>query len=105
MIFGAYSLEAGLFLHRLARRKLITFAEAVPLCCVGIMPLVTVVPMWYLNIHLGHELSFWQFLFPHLWGGPGHLWGGRPGFKKKKTTFKKKKHFLGPGQIQKKKQK
>lgn len=43
MIFAAYSMEAGVLLHRLAKRKIISFAEAVPLCTVIIMPSVTVV--------------------------------------------------------------
>lgn len=37
-VFAAYAVEAGVFIHRLARRGVVTFADAVPfygkvLCC------------------------------------------------------------------------
>ena len=55
--------EAGVLLHRLARRGVISFAEAVPLCSFVLLPLLTLLPMTCLFWYCYPSFSFWNFLF------------------------------------------
>ena len=63
LIFAAYAVEAGLLLHRMAKRGVISFAEAVPLCTMVVLPALTVVPMLSLFWYCHDDVSFWNFLF------------------------------------------
>jgi len=62
-LFAAYAVEAGMLIHRAARRGVITFATAVPIYAKYVLPLLTGLPMlanfWYLK----DDVSFWDFLF------------------------------------------
>ena len=40
-VFAAYAVEAGVFIHRLARRGVVTFADAVPFYGKVLLPLLT----------------------------------------------------------------
>ena len=62
-IFAAYAVEAGVLIHRLARRGVITFADAVPFYAKLVLPLLTLLPMGCLFVHKADEVSFWDFLF------------------------------------------
>ena len=62
-IFAAYAVEAGVFIHRLARRGVITFAEAVPFYAKIVLPLLTLLPMGCLFWWQRADVSFWSFLF------------------------------------------
>jgi len=62
-VFAAYAVEAGVFLHRLARRGVITFAQAVPFFGKVVLPLLTLLPMGCLFAYLHDDVSFWRFLF------------------------------------------
>ena len=66
-LFAAYAVEAGMLIHRSARRGVITFATAVPLYGSVVLPLLTLVPMASLFWWKREEVSFWGFLFL----GPG----------------------------------
>ena len=68
-IFAAYAVEAGVFIHRLARRGVITFQQAVPFYGKLVLPLLTLLPMGSLFWYKHDDVSFWNFLFL-----------GRPGF-------------------------
>ena len=45
------------------RSGVISFAEAVPLCTVVVLPALTVVPMLSLFWYCHDDVSFWNFLF------------------------------------------
>eukprot|EP00316_Scyphosphaera_apsteinii_P024223 CAMPEP_0119318666 /NCGR_PEP_ID=MMETSP1333-20130426/47099_1 /TAXON_ID=418940 /ORGANISM="Scyphosphaera apsteinii, Strain RCC1455" /LENGTH=321 /DNA_ID=CAMNT_0007324897 /DNA_START=8 /DNA_END=973 /DNA_ORIENTATION=+ len=62
-VFAAYAVEAGVFIHRLARRGVITFAQAVPFYGKVILPLLTLLPMGCLFAYRHDDVSFWDFLF------------------------------------------
>lgn len=62
-IFAAYAVEAGVFIHRLARRGVITFAQAVPFYGKVLLPLLTLLPMGCLFAYRHDDVSFWGFLF------------------------------------------
>ena len=62
-IFAAYAVEAGVLIHRLARRGVITFAQAVPFYGFVVLPLLTLLPMGCLFWWKREEVSFWAFLF------------------------------------------
>lgn len=62
-LFAAYAVEAGVFIHRLARRGVITFSTAVPFYGKIVLPLLTVLPMVSLFWYKKEEVSFWSFLF------------------------------------------
>jgi hypothetical protein len=62
-VFAAYAVEAGVFIHRLARRGVVTFAQAVPFYAKYVLPLLTLLPMGCLFAYRLDEVSFWDFLF------------------------------------------
>ena len=62
-LFAAYAVEAGMLVHRLARRGLLTFKTAVPLYGFGVLPVLTLLPMGCLFWWKFDEVSFWDFLF------------------------------------------
>ena len=62
-IFAAYAVEAGVFIHRLARRGTVTFAAAVPFYGKVVLPLLTLLPMACLFVYNRDAVSFWDFLF------------------------------------------
>jgi len=62
-IFAAYAVEAGMLIHRLARRGVITFVQAVPFYGKVVLPLLTLLPMACLFAYRFDEVSFWNFLF------------------------------------------
>ena len=62
-LFAAYAVEAGMLIHRLARRGVITFAQAVPFYGAVVLPLLTLLPMGCLFWWKFDEVSFWDFLF------------------------------------------
>lgn len=62
-VFAAYAVEAGVFIHRLARRGVVTFADAVPFYGKVLLPLLTLLPMACLFAYRHDEVSFWEFLF------------------------------------------
>lgn len=62
-LFAAYAVEAGMLVHRLARRGVITFAQAVPLYAKGVLPLLTLLPMGCLFWWKRDEVSFWDFFW------------------------------------------
>ena len=62
-LFAAYAVEAGMLVHRLARRGLLTFKTAVPLYGFGVLPVLTLLPMGCLFWWKQADISFWKFLF------------------------------------------
>jgi hypothetical protein len=62
-LFAAYAVEAGMLIHRCARRGVITFADAVPFYATVVLPLLTLLPMASLFWWKRQEVSFWAFLF------------------------------------------
>ena len=62
-LFAAYAVEAGMLVHRLARRGLLTFKTAVPLYGFGVLPVLTLLPMGCLFWWQRADVSFWSFLF------------------------------------------
>eukprot|EP00747_Dinoflagellata_sp_TGD_P194753 gnl/TRDRNA2_/TRDRNA2_62537_c0_seq1.p1 gnl/TRDRNA2_/TRDRNA2_62537_c0~~gnl/TRDRNA2_/TRDRNA2_62537_c0_seq1.p1 ORF type:complete len:395 (+),score=49.54 gnl/TRDRNA2_/TRDRNA2_62537_c0_seq1:59-1243(+) len=62
-LFAAYASEAGMFIHRCARRGVITFAQAVRIYAAVVLPLLTLLPMGSLFWWKREEVSFWAFLF------------------------------------------
>ena len=62
-LFAAYAVEAGMLIHRSARRGVITFAQAVPFYSTTVLPLLTLLPMASLFWWKHEEVSFWAFLF------------------------------------------
>ena len=55
--------EAGMLVHRAARKGLITFQLAVPFYGLAVLPLLTVLPMGCLFWWRQADISFWSFLF------------------------------------------
>ena len=62
-LFAAYAVEAGMLIHRFARRGVVTFAQAVPFYSVVVLPLLTLLPMGCLFWWKHDEVSFWNFFF------------------------------------------
>ena len=62
-LFAAYAVEAGMLIHRLARRGVITFAQAVPFYGTVVLPSLTLLPMGCLFWWKQADVSFWSFLF------------------------------------------
>lgn len=62
-LFAAYAVEAGMLIHRLARRGVVTFAQAVPFYGVVVLPVLTLLPMGCLFWWKHEDISFWRFLF------------------------------------------
>jgi len=62
-LFAAYAVEAGMLVHRAARKGLITFQLAVPFYGLAVLPLLTVLPMGCLFWWRQADISFWSFLF------------------------------------------
>lgn len=62
-LFGAYAVEAGMLLHRAARKGLVTFQWAVPVYGLAVLPVLTLLPMGCLFWYKQAEVSFWSFLF------------------------------------------
>ena len=62
-LFAAYAVEAGMLIHRCARKGVLTFAEAVPFYGTVVLPLLTLLPMASLFWWKKDEVSFWNFLF------------------------------------------
>lgn len=62
-LFAAYAVEAGMLIHRCARRGVITFAAAVPFYAKYVLPLLTLLPMGSLFWWKREEVSFWAFLW------------------------------------------
>lgn len=65
-LFAAYAVEAGMLLHRFARRGVLTFAQVVPFFATVVLPVLTLLPMASLLCWKHEELSLWNFLFPAL---------------------------------------
>ena len=59
-VFAAYAVEAGVFIHRLARRGVVTFADAVPFYGKVLLPLLTLLPMACLFAYRHDDVSFWE---------------------------------------------
>ena len=62
-LFGAYAVEAGMLVHRAARKGLVTFQWAVPFYGYLVLPMLTLLPMGCLFWYKQAEVSFWSFLF------------------------------------------
>jgi len=62
-LFAAYAVEAGMFLHRCARRGVLTFAQVVPFYGLVCLPVLTLLPMGCLFYWKQADISFWNFLF------------------------------------------
>ena len=62
-LFAAYAVEAGMLIHRAARRGVITFSQAVPFYGTVVLPALTLLPMAALFWWKRAEVSFWTFLF------------------------------------------
>jgi len=62
-LFAAYAVEAGMLIHRAARRGVCTFAQAVPIYAKFVLPLLTGLPMICLFAWKHDDVSFWSFLF------------------------------------------
>ena len=62
-LFAAYAVEAGMLLHRCARRGALTFAQVVPFYGVVCLPVLTLLPMGCLFYWKHEDISFWNFLF------------------------------------------
>ena len=59
-LFAAYAVEAGVLIHRLARRGVITFEAAVPFYGKLVLPLLTLLPMASLFWYKQNEVSTWK---------------------------------------------
>ena len=62
-LFGAYAVEAGMLVHRAARKGLVTFQWAVPVYGYLVLPVLTLLPCAALFWWKQAEVSFWSFLF------------------------------------------